>query len=133
LVPESGWPHPNPGERDYIDLDDEEGILRAATEIRQRRIVERGRVEAAKQEAARLKLHGKRTWTITDNPKVVRCDLLIVDPPFGLTKEPWEPEDVEAAESFALGLGQGSPGPIRKSIDLNSECALRILDRIAVT
>jgi hypothetical protein len=24
-----------------------------------------------------------------------RCDLLIVDPPFGITDEPWEPEDVE--------------------------------------
>ena len=28
-------------------------------------------------------------------PKVVRCDLLIADPPFGITDEPWEPEDVE--------------------------------------
>ena len=28
-------------------------------------------------------------------PKVVRCDLLIVDPPFGITDEPWEPEDIE--------------------------------------
>ena len=33
-------------ERDYLDLDDEEEILRAATEIRQRRIAERGRLEA---------------------------------------------------------------------------------------
>ena len=29
-------------ERDYLDLDDEEEILKAATEIRQRRIAERG-------------------------------------------------------------------------------------------
>ena len=27
--------------------------------------------------------------------KVVRCDLLIADPPFGITDEPWEPKDVE--------------------------------------
>ena len=48
-----------------------------------------------KEEAARAKLNGKRTWTLTDDPKVVRCDLLIADPPFGITDEPWEPEDVE--------------------------------------
>ena len=36
-------PHelPGAGEREYIDLDDEEGILRAAAEIRQRRVAER--------------------------------------------------------------------------------------------
>ena len=36
-------PHelPGAGERDFIDLDDEEGILRAAAQIRQRRVAER--------------------------------------------------------------------------------------------
>jgi DNA methylase len=87
---------PVDGERGYIEVDDEEGILRNATEIRQRRIAERGRIEAEKEESARVKLKGKRTWTLTDDPKIVRCDLLIVDPPFGITDEPWEPEDVEA-------------------------------------
>jgi hypothetical protein len=81
--------------RTYIAIEDEEEILRAATEIRQRRIVERGRLEVEKEQAARLKLNGKRTWTLTDDPKIVRCDFLIVDPPFGITNEPWEPEDVE--------------------------------------
>src|SRR5271166_5261717 len=82
-------------EQDYIDLDNEEGILRAATEIRQQRIALRGQLEAEKQEAARVKLNGKRIWALTDDPKVVRCDLLIADPPFGITDEPWEPKDVE--------------------------------------
>ena len=82
-------------EEDYIDLDDEEGILRAATVIRQQRIALRGQLEAEKQEAARVKLNGKRIWALTDDPKVVRCDLLIADPPFGITDEPWEPKDVE--------------------------------------
>jgi len=81
--------------RDYLDPDDQEGILRAATEIRQQRNEERTRQQFEKEEAARAKLNGKRTWTLTDDPKVVRCDLLIVDPPFGITDEPWEPEDVE--------------------------------------
>ena len=82
-------------DRDHLDPDDEDSILRAATEIRQRRIAERGRLEAEKQEAARATLKGKRTWALTDDPKVVRCDFLIADPPFGITDEPWEPEDVE--------------------------------------
>jgi site-specific DNA-methyltransferase (adenine-specific)/site-specific DNA-methyltransferase (cytosine-N4-specific) len=81
--------------RDHLDPEDEEEILQAATKIRQQRIAERGRLEAEKQEAARAKLNDKRTWTLTDDPKVIRCDLLIVDPPFGITGEPWEPEDVE--------------------------------------
>ena len=75
--------------------DDEDEILRAATEIRLRRNEERTRQQFEKEEAARAKLNGKRTWTLTDDPKVVRCDLLIADPPFGITDEPWEPEDVE--------------------------------------
>ena len=79
----------------YLDPDDEEGILRAATEIRQQRNEERTRQQFEKEEAARAKLNGKRTWTLTDDPKVVRCDLLIADPPFGITDEPWEPKDVE--------------------------------------
>ena len=48
-----------------------------------------------KEEAARAKLNGKRTWTLTDNPKVVQCGLLVADPPFGITNEPWEPRDLE--------------------------------------
>ena len=63
-------------QRDYIAPDDEEGILRAATEIRQQRNEERTRQQFEKEEAARAKLNGKRTWTLTDDPKVVRCDLL---------------------------------------------------------
>src|SRR5271165_6259364 len=74
---------------------DEEEILRAATAIRLRRNEERSRQQFEKEEQARTKLNGKRTWTLTDDPKVVRCDLLIADPPFGITDEPWDPKDVE--------------------------------------
>jgi DNA modification methylase len=86
-------------DRDHLDPYDEEEILRAATEIRQRRVAERGRLEAEVQEAARVKLNGKRTWAITHDPKVIPCNLLIVDPPFGITKEQWEPEDVQGFNS----------------------------------
>jgi ParB-like chromosome segregation protein Spo0J len=86
---------PGADERDYLDPDDEDEILRAATAIRQRRNEERTKQQFEKEAAARAKLDGKRTWTLTDDPKVVRCDLLIADPPFGITDEPWEPKDVE--------------------------------------
>src|SRR5208337_3174771 len=82
------------GKAHVPDLDEDE-ILRAATSIRLRRNEERSRQQFEKEEAARAKLNGKRTWTLTDDPKVVRCDFLIADPPFGLTDEPWEPDDVE--------------------------------------
>ena len=74
---------------------DEEEILRAASEIRQRRNEERTRQQLEKEAAARAKLNGKRSWILTDDPRVIRCDLLIADPPFGITDEPWEPADVE--------------------------------------
>lgn len=76
-------------------LDDEEEILKAAAEIRQRRFEERTRQQLENEAVARAKLNGERTWTLTDAPKLVRCDLLIADPPFGITEEPWEPEDVK--------------------------------------
>ena len=82
------------GKAHVPDLDEDE-ILRAATAIRLRRNEERSRQQFEKEEQARTKLNGKRTWTLTDDPKVVRCDLLIADPPFGITDEPWEPNDVE--------------------------------------
>ena len=82
-------------EGEYIAPGDEDEILRAARGIRHRRTEERNRQQFEREEAARAKLNGKRTWTLTDDSKVVRCNLLIADPPFGITDEPWEPEDVE--------------------------------------
>ena len=35
-----------------------------------------------------------RSWTITANQKVVKCHLLIADQPYGITDEPWEPENL---------------------------------------
>ena len=36
-----------------------------------------------------------RTWKITADQKVVQCDLLIADQSYGITDEPWEPDDLE--------------------------------------
>ena len=54
-------------QRDYIAPDDEDEILRAATGIRQRRTEERTGSSLSREEAARAKLNGKRTWTLTDD------------------------------------------------------------------
>ena len=41
-----------------------------------------------------VRVVGRRS--ITGDQKVIQCHLLIADPPYGITKEPWEPEDLEA-------------------------------------
>ena len=33
---------------------------------------------------------------ITGEQKIVKCDAVITDPPYGITGEPWEPDDLEA-------------------------------------
>lgn len=75
---------------------DEKAILQAAKEIRQRKTAARNDEQIAAELQARGRLNGKKTWKITGSPKVVPCDLLIADPPYGITKEPWEPDDLEA-------------------------------------
>lgn len=75
---------------------DERAILQAAKEIRQRQTAARNHLQHEAETAARGKLNGKKTWRITADQKVVPCDLLIADPPYGITNEPWEPDDLEA-------------------------------------
>jgi DNA modification methylase len=75
---------------------DERAILKAAKEIRQRQTADRNRVQLASEKAAISKLNGKKTWKITSEQKVIPCSLVVADPPYGITKEPWEPKDLEA-------------------------------------
>lgn len=39
----------------------------------------------------------KPLWTITGDQTVVKCDFGIFDPPYGITQEAWEPEDLETS------------------------------------
>ena len=48
------------------------------------------------EEKARREQKRERTWKITANQTPIECDLLIADPPYGITKESWEPENLEA-------------------------------------
>jgi ParB-like chromosome segregation protein Spo0J len=64
-------------QRDYIDPDDEEGILRAATEIRQQRNEERTRQQFEKEEAARTKL--KRQTDLDADRRLQGCPLRSLD------------------------------------------------------
>jgi len=74
---------------------DERAILQAAKEIRQRKTAARNEDQIAAEAKAKAGLNGKRTWKITANQQVVPCDLLLADPPYGITREPWEPDDLE--------------------------------------
>lgn len=47
------------------------------------------------EEKARKKQKRDRTWKITDNQRPIECDLLIADPPYGITRESWEPNNLE--------------------------------------
>lgn len=35
-------------------------------------------------------------WIVTDDQAVVSCDVMITDPPYGILKESWEPDKIEA-------------------------------------
>ena len=75
---------------------DEKAILKAAKEVRQRHTAHRNEQQQAAECKARAKSNGRKLWRITDNQRVVKCDLLLADPPYGISKEPWEPKDLEA-------------------------------------
>jgi ParB-like chromosome segregation protein Spo0J len=77
-----------------LDLD-EKAILQAAKEIRQRQTAARNHQQMEDEQKARGKLNGKKSWTITGDQKIVKCHLLVADPPYGITDEPWEPDDLE--------------------------------------
>ena len=54
------------------------------------------RSQKAAEQKAKSKVSNERTWTITGEQKIVKCDAVITDPPYGITGEPWEPDDLEA-------------------------------------
>ena len=60
--------------------------------------------QASERKAARMP--GKRSWTITDNQDVIKCHALITDPPYGITNESWEPDDIETfTKNWCLSVG----------------------------
>jgi hypothetical protein len=75
---------------------DQRAILQAAKEIRQRQTAARNHQQIETEKKARTRLNGRQNWTITRDPKPVRCHLLLADPPYGITHESWEPKDLES-------------------------------------
>jgi len=47
------------------------------------------------EQKARKKTPRQRSWTITGEQKIVKAQA-VTDPPYGITEEPWEPNDLEA-------------------------------------
>jgi DNA modification methylase len=85
----------DPDEQEAVLELDEKAILQAAKEIRQRQTAARNDQQHEAENRARRNSNGKKTWKITSDQKVIQCDLLIADPPYGITKERWEPDDLE--------------------------------------
>lgn len=75
---------------------DEQAVLYAAREIRRGRNQERLVEQQAAEERARAIARKGRGSMLTAEQKVVKAGLLLADPPFGITNEPWEPDDLEA-------------------------------------
>ena len=73
---------------------EERAILQAAREIRHRQQAERIKRQQAYEQAARANV--RPVWTITADQSVVKCHLCLADPPYGITHEAWEPQDLEA-------------------------------------
>jgi DNA modification methylase len=72
----------------------EQAVLRAAKEIRHRQNAERIKRQQAEEQAARSRVKN-RLWTVTADQTVTKCDLAVFDPPYGITREAWEPDDLE--------------------------------------
>lgn len=52
----------------------------------------------AKHEAALAAAAGdSREWTVTKDQAVVRCAVLVTDPPYGILDQEWEPDNLESA------------------------------------
>ena len=84
-----------------LDPEEQRSLLAAKREwtvkevsVHLKRLRHRERQEELRK--AQTESTGGRCWAITCDQSVVRCDLLIADPPFGITEEAWEPEDVGA-------------------------------------
>jgi DNA modification methylase len=55
----------------------------------------RKRQREAKEKAAAKKVVGV-LWNVTNAQKVIQCDALITDPPYGILNQPWEPAKIES-------------------------------------
>jgi len=52
--------------------------------------------QAEKEAAIAASVGDSDEWTVTKKQDVVKCDVLITDPPYGILNEDWEPDDLES-------------------------------------
>lgn len=69
---------------------EEISINQAYHDVRKMLVLRAG--EQREREALK-RFPSKPTWIITPDQRVVPCDLLLTDPPYGVLKEEWEPKD----------------------------------------
>ena len=74
-------------------LSEASSVAKEIRAINQRRRI---REQRGAERAALDRLPMERSWAINGDQAVVPGDLLLIDPPYGITDEPWEPTDLEA-------------------------------------
>lgn len=69
-----------------------EDLVRGKTTVKATRKKRRTRKQKEKHEEAIAKIDpSSKLWTLTDSQKVILCQAVVTDPPYGILKEPWEP------------------------------------------
>jgi len=66
----------------------EKNIPQAMKELRKQK-------QKEKEEEALSKVSNTDLWVITDVQDVIKCNVLITDPPYGILNEEWEPDELE--------------------------------------
>jgi ParB family chromosome partitioning protein len=66
-----------------------------AREVRKQAHQSRFRLQQLTQQKVLAQSPRQRNWKITADQTVTKCHLLIVDPPYGITNEDWEPANLE--------------------------------------
>ncbi|MBU1289910.1 DNA modification methylase [Patescibacteria group bacterium] len=91
---------PKEKQKVIVELTEKE-ILAKAGDIRHKRKQERRQKQVNKEKEALKSIDiAEQLWRITEDQKVIDCQSLITDPPYGILNEPWEPEKLK---EFTLG------------------------------
>jgi len=60
-----------------------------------KKLIRQSKQKAKEASAAAAIIPVKRPWKITKEQDVIKCDAVIVDPPYGILDEDWEPDELK--------------------------------------
>ena len=85
-----------PEEQKELIAKGEKEILKAASQIKRLKADIRKAKQVSRETELSQKTDGnKKEWTVTENQKVLPCDAVITDPPYGILNEKWEPKELQ--------------------------------------